>query len=238
MEPIILIGIILLGLGSYLLGSICWAIVISHYKSNQDIRALGDKNPGAFNTGKNLGLKLGLLVMFLDMLKGLIPAIIATTVNFGEYQGWAIGVAGVMTLVGHCYPLYFNFKGGNGYSTIFGFMMIYHPWMVLEWGILVFILTLLFKYIRPVQLVAIVLTGVSGIFIRWPFYWWNLSYRMDAELAQRTIPITILVISLIQLPRFIPYFFGIFKGTEEKMHFFRRKRKTEQPTNGLSIPQE
>lgn len=238
MEPMILFGLILLGLGSYLLGSICWAIVISHYKSNRDIRTLGDKNPGAFNTGKSLGLKLGLLVMFLDMLKGLIPALIATTVNFGDYQGWAIGVAGVLALVGHCYPLYFHFKGGNGYSTIFGFMIIYNPWMVLEWGIVVFILTLLFKYIRPIQLVAIIFTGISSLFIKWSFYWWNLSLRMDQELAQYTVPVTVLVVSLFQLPRFIPYFFGIFKGTEDKMYFFRRKKKIDQSSNGFSISQE
>ena len=238
MEPLILFGLILLGLGSYLLGSICWAIIISNLKLKDDIRKLGDGNPGAYNTGKNLGAKLGLLVMFLDCLKGLIPAIIATTVNFKDYQGWAVGIAGTMSLLGHCYPIYFGFKGGNGYSTIFGFMLIYNPMMVLEWGILVFLLTLLFKYIRPLQMIAIIITGVSGLFIRWQFYWINLGYRLDYDTAISAVPITVLVVALFQLPRFIPYFFGIFKGTEEKIFFFSKLFKRKQANNDTSITQQ
>ena len=69
--------------------------------------------------------------------------------------------------------------------------------------------------------------------INWKFYWWNLSYRMDAELAQITIPITLLIVSLFQLPRFIPYFFGIFKGTEEKIYFFKSLFHREKSLNDV-----
>ena len=235
--PIIL-GLILLSIGSYLLGSICWAIIISNLLIKEDIRHLGDKNPGAYNTGKNLGIKLGLLVMLLDSLKGLIPAIIATTVNFREQQGWAVGLAGTSALLGHCYPIFFNFKGGNGYSTIFGFMIIYNPLMVLEWGLFVFILTLIFKYIRPIQFVSITLTGILGIFIKWNFYWFNLGYRLDTITAMNTLPITVLSVALIQMPRFIPYFIGIFKGTEEKIFFFKplfNRKKSITDSNDVQL---
>ncbi|NHJ04264.1 MAG: glycerol-3-phosphate acyltransferase [Candidatus Heimdallarchaeota archaeon] len=239
MEPIILTGLILLGVGSYLLGSICWAIIIGNIKLKKDIRDIGDGNPGAYNTGRKLGLKIGLFVMFLDSLKGLIPAIIATTVDFKDYQGWAVGIAGTMSLVGHCYPIYFGFKGGNGYSTIFGFMLIYNPFMILEWGLFVFLLTLIFKYIRPIQMISIILTGISGLFIRWDFFWINLGYRLDYETAITTIPITILVVSLFQLPRFIPYFFGIFKGTEEKMYLLGKLFRRSKANGDISLtPQE
>ena len=237
MEPVLILGLVLLGIGSYFLGSICWAIVIYSIKMKDDIREFGDKNPGAYNTGKLLGMRYFFLIMFLDCMKGLIPAIIATTVDFRDYQGWAIGIAGTLSLVGHCYPIFYGFKGGNGYSTILGFMIIYHPWMVLEWGLFVFILTLLFKFIRPMQMISIILTGTSGLFIKWNFYWWNLSYRMDAELAQHTIPITVLVVSLFQLPRFIPYFFGVFRGTEEKMYLlkpiFKRKKSLNESDESI-----
>lgn len=221
MEVITIIGLILLAIGSYLLGSICWAILIGKLAIKEDIRTLGDGNPGAYNVGKALGAKRGLLVMFLDSLKGMIPAIIATTVNFKDYQKWAIGLAGAMAVLGHCYPIFFGFKGGNGYSTIFGFMTFYNPSMVLEWGILVFVLTLLFQYIRPMQLIAITITGISGFFIKWSFYWWNIMPQLSTEIAMNTIPIVVLVIVAIQLPKFIPYFIGMMKGTEEKINFLR-----------------
>jgi glycerol-3-phosphate acyltransferase PlsY len=233
MDPAIVSGLIFIALGSYLYGSICWAIVIGWIKDRQDIRQLGDHNPGAFNTGRNLGKKYGILVMLLDSTKGLIPAIIATNVNFKERQGWAVGLAATFALLGHCYPIFFKFKGGNGYSTIFGFMFIYNPWMVLEWGIFVFLLTLIFKYIRPMQFIAITATGALGLVIKWPFYWKNFGPLLTSELAMVTIPVMVLTVALIQVPRFLPYFWGIYKGTEEKMFLFsplfkRRKAVTEQ----------
>ncbi|NPE07828.1 MAG: hypothetical protein GNW80_06075 [Asgard group archaeon] len=220
MDPAIVSGLIFIALGSYLYGSICWAIVINWLKEKQDIRQIGDSNPGAFNTGRNLGKKYGILVMLLDTTKGLIPAIIATNVNFKEQQSWAVGLAATFALLGHCYPIFFRFKGGNGYSTIFGFMFIYNPWMVLEWGVFVFLLTLIFKYIRPMQLIAITATGAFGLIIEWPFYWRNFGPLLTSEIAMVTIPVMVLTVALIQVPRFVPYFFGIYKGTEEKMFFF------------------
>jgi glycerol-3-phosphate acyltransferase PlsY len=233
MDPAIVSGLVFIALGSYLYGSICWAIVIGWIKNREDIRQLGDKNPGAFNIGKNLGKKYGILVMLLDTTKGLIPAIIATNVNFEERQGWAVGLAATFALLGHCYPIFFKFRGGNGYSTIFGFMFIYNPWMVLEWGVFVFLLTLLFKYIRPMQFIAITATGAFGLLIKWPFYWRNFGPLLTSELAMGTIPVMVLTVELIQVPRFFPYFIGIFKGTEEKMYFFdpifrRRRAALEQ----------
>ncbi|NHJ32788.1 MAG: hypothetical protein FK732_07990 [Asgard group archaeon] len=233
MDPAIVSGLVFLALGSYLYGSICWAIVIGRIKEKQDIRLLGDGNPGAYNTGRNLGKKYGILVMLLDTTKGLIPAIIATNVNFKEQQSWAVGLAATFALLGHCYPIFFKFRGGNGYSTIFGFMFIYNPWMVLEWGIFVFLLTLLFKYIRPMQWIAITTTGALGLAIKWTFYWRNFGPLLTSEMAMVTIPVMVLTVSLIQVPRFFPYFIGIFKGTEEKMYFFnpifkRRRAASEQ----------
>ncbi|NHJ47259.1 MAG: hypothetical protein FK733_05670 [Asgard group archaeon] len=229
----ILFGLMSIALFSYLYGSICWAIVITRIKEKEDIRILGDGNPGAFNTGKSLGTKFGILVMLLDCTKGLIPAILATNINFGEYQNWTIGLTGSFALFGHCYPIFFKFKGGNGYSTIFGFMFIYNPTMVLEWGIFVFILTLIFKYIRPMQYIAITIIGTSSLFIDWNFYWRNLGRLLTTEMAMVAIPPLILTIAIIQLPRFFPYFVGIFKGTETKMHFFAPlfKRKKEPVEN-------
>jgi len=228
----ITLGLTSLAIGSYLYGSICWAIILTRIKAKSDIRDLGDGNPGAYNVNQTIGKKYGFLVMLLDCTKGLIPAIIATTVDFDDYQPWAIGLAAICSVFGHCYPIYFKFRGGNGYSTIFGFMLIYNPWMVLEWGIFVFILTLIFKYIRPMQMIAITLTAFFSYFIPWNFYWRNFGPLLTIDMAMGSIPLIISFVALIQLPKFSRYFYGIYKGTEEKMFFFSR-RSSEQSDNTI-----
>ncbi|MHA1630418.1 MAG: glycerol-3-phosphate acyltransferase [Candidatus Heimdallarchaeota archaeon] len=226
-------GLVFLALLSYLYGSLCWAIIISKWKLRKDIRVLGDGNPGAYNTGRNLGGKYFLLVMLLDASKGFIPGLIASFVNFQAYQNWAVGLAGSFSVLGHCYPIFFKFRGGNGFSTIFGFMILYNPWMVLEWGIFVFVLTVIFKYIRPVQLITMFFISFFAIFIDWHFYWRNFFPLLTEPMMQVTLPAMVLTIALLQVPRFIPYFVGIYTGTEEKIFFFKflRKNKTTSSDN-------
>ncbi|HUT81105.1 MAG TPA: glycerol-3-phosphate acyltransferase [Candidatus Bathyarchaeia archaeon] len=216
MDPILLTGVICLAIGTYLYGSVCWAIIIVRIKLHQDIRLLGDGNPGAHNTSRTLGGKLGLLVMILDSTKGFIPAIIASTVNFKEYQSWVIGLVGTCSILGHCFPIFFQFRGGNGISTLFGFMIVFNSWMVLEWGIFVFVLTLIFKYIKPIQFISTALTSALGFIIKWKFYWNNYFPMLVPDSTMIAVPLMVLLVSLIQFPRFIPHFYRAFKGTDEK----------------------
>lgn len=59
-------------LASYFVGNINFALIISKLKKS-DVRKLGSGNPGTLNMSRNFGLKIGLLTLFLDMLKGAIP---------------------------------------------------------------------------------------------------------------------------------------------------------------------
>ena len=68
--------LILLAVGSYLFGNINWALIISKIKKT-DIRKMGSGNPGTLNMSRNLGLKAGLLTFFLDIMKGVIPTLVA-----------------------------------------------------------------------------------------------------------------------------------------------------------------
>ena len=69
-------ALVILALGSYLFGNINWALIISKIKKT-DIRNLGSGNPGTLNMSRNLGLKAGLLTFFLDIMKGVVPTLIA-----------------------------------------------------------------------------------------------------------------------------------------------------------------
>lgn len=135
--------LVILGIASYFLGNVNWAIIISKI-NKKDIRKMGSGNPGTLNMSRNMGLKLGLLTFFLDILKGVIPSLIAYFVFSG--RGYFIGteflvsdfapyMCGLCAVIGHIYPVVFKFKGGKGIATTIGVFMVcecVHGW---EWSV-------------------------------------------------------------------------------------------------------
>ncbi|MBE7089898.1 MAG: glycerol-3-phosphate acyltransferase [Clostridiales bacterium] len=140
-----IILLVVLGLASYFFGNINWAIIISKLKK-QDIRKMGSGNPGTLNMSRNLGLKLGLLTFLLDILKGVIPSLIAVIVFKGRgyfentefaLVDFASYMCGLFAVLGHIYPVIFKFKGGKGIATTIGVFIVcesMHGW---EWSIVV-----------------------------------------------------------------------------------------------------
>lgn len=82
-----------------------------------DPRDTGSHNPGATNVLRIGGRKAAMLTFIGDLLKGVIPVMLAKFLNF-EILWLTIVV--IMTFVGHCLPLFFSFKGGKGVATAFG----------------------------------------------------------------------------------------------------------------------
>ena len=103
-----------IALSSYLLGSINGAIITSKYIYKKDVRQFGSGNPGLTNFYRVFGVKGAALVLAIDILKSVIPAI---------FGGWLLGKLGMRTLgaeaaaffvmVGHSFPAYYKFRGGK-----------------------------------------------------------------------------------------------------------------------------
>lgn len=114
----------------YLSGAVNYAIIITRMVSGQDIRTIGNKNPGTSNVVRNVGKKWGFLVGFLDAFKILGPLILARIFLFPEYSDlhfavlYLMGIAGVL---GHCLPVYYGFKGGGGIGTMQGVSLFFMP---------------------------------------------------------------------------------------------------------------
>ena len=104
--------IILIALIAYLLGSFCASIPLSRRCCGGDVRLYGSGNAGATNMARVYGLKAGLATLLLDMLKTVAAMLL------GEYfmGGAGKAVAGAFCIIGHCFPLYFGFRGGKGVS--------------------------------------------------------------------------------------------------------------------------
>lgn len=102
----------------YLFGSIPFALVVGKIFYNTDIRGFGSGNLGGTNAGRVLGGKAGVAVAILDGLKGFF--VIAIVMMFNPS---AAVIAGFMAAVGHCYPIFAQFKGGKAVSTAFGYLL-------------------------------------------------------------------------------------------------------------------
>ena len=110
-------------LGAYLLGSFSSAITLSKIMGFADPRSEGSNNPGATNVMRIAGKKAAALTLFGDMLKGFIPVLVA---SFFVQQPLFIALTGLAAFLGHCYPLYYQFKGGKGVATAIGFILAFN----------------------------------------------------------------------------------------------------------------
>lgn len=113
------IGALLIG---YLLGGVQSAILVSRLKGI-DIRKQGSGNAGTTNTIRVLGKKAGALVLIIDILKAVIAIWLAKLIFSGSHHDANVLIAlysGIGAILGHSYPLFFNFKGGKGIATTAG----------------------------------------------------------------------------------------------------------------------
>lgn len=97
----------------YLFGSVCVAVLFTRYKFREDVRNNGSGNAGATNVARVYGFKAGIITFLGDVLKTFLGAGIGWLLA-GE-NGMILGAAGA--IVGHCFPIFFGFRGGKGVSV-------------------------------------------------------------------------------------------------------------------------
>jgi acyl phosphate:glycerol-3-phosphate acyltransferase len=122
---IVNIGFIVL---AYLLGSISFGILVSRAFGLPDPRTVGSGNPGATNVARS-GKKLpAILTLLGDASKGWLAVFLAQ--RYGLKDGY-ICVVAMAVFIGHCYPIYYGFKGGKGVATAFGILLAFSGWIAL-----------------------------------------------------------------------------------------------------------
>lgn len=114
---------LVLGLFSYLIGSIPFSYLIPKWIGRIDIRLHGSGNTGTTNVVRTLGLKVGVIAFVGDFIKGVLPTVLGVLL-LGE-TGSIIG--GAMSVIGHCYPVWLGFKGGKGVATSAGVLVVLMP---------------------------------------------------------------------------------------------------------------
>ncbi len=106
---------------AYLFGSIPFALIVGKLFYKTDIRKFGSGNLGGTNAGRVLGKIAGVSVAFLDLTKAFIVMWVAINV-LPDYPGY-VAFAGVFAALGHCYPIFAQFRGGKAVSTAFGYLL-------------------------------------------------------------------------------------------------------------------
>ena len=146
----------------YLLGSISSAIIISKLFGLKDPREQGSKNPGATNVLRSGNKLAAALTLLGDVLKGLIPVLLA------QYYGASVGVVTLVCIaafMGHLYPIFFAFKGGKGVATALG-VFIALSWKLFAVFVLVWlIVAAISRYSSLSALLASAATGLASFAI-------------------------------------------------------------------------
>ena len=137
------IGVFLIILAGYFLGSINFAIIISSTQYKQDIRDFGSNNAGMTNMMRTYGKKAAALTLIGDALKAVIACLIGHIIlgQLGAY------IAGLFCIVGHIFPIYYNFKGGKGVVTAGVTIFMCNPIVFLIIITMFFIIVLISRYI-------------------------------------------------------------------------------------------
>lgn len=105
---------------SYLTGSLASAVVVSRLMGLPDPRSAGSRNPGATNVLRLGNRRAAVIVLLADMLKGLLPVLIAKA---AAVPGPVLAGAGLAAFFGHLYPVFFGFRGGKGVATSLGVLL-------------------------------------------------------------------------------------------------------------------
>lgn len=111
-------------LAAYLLGSISTAILVCRLAGLPDPRSQGSGNPGATNVLRTGRKGAAIITLLGDLLKGLIPVLIAMALALDP--AW-VAATGLAAFLGHLYPVYHRFQGGKGVATALGVLLGMHP---------------------------------------------------------------------------------------------------------------
>jgi glycerol-3-phosphate acyltransferase PlsY len=196
---------------AYLLGSISFAYVIGKLVVRRDIRKYGSGNAGASNMTRNFGWKLGLVTFIGDIAKGSGAALIGFAI--AGNTGMAIGA--VFAVVGHNWPVFFDFRGGKGISTTLGALFVLMPWQALICLGVAGILIITLRYVSVASLIGALLMVVAGFI-----------FTVDLS-----IHIALAILFALAVFSHRENIVRLAKGTENKMTFGKgrpRKRRKEK----------
>lgn len=138
---------------SYFAGSLNFAIIISKAVYHDDIRNHGSKNAGFTNTKRTFGTKAAIAVIVGDLMKTILSVTIAMLLFGADIAT----LAGLACIIGHCFPVFYKFKGGKGVAALAAMVLVLDPIVFLVLFALFAIVVIGTKYLSLGSIMAMVL---------------------------------------------------------------------------------
>ena len=183
---------------AYFIGSLSTAIITCKIMGIEDPRKTGSHNPGATNVLRHGGKKAAIITLLGDMLKGLIPVLIAIQL---QIEPAGIALVGLFALLGHIFPVYYGFKGGKGVATYYG-VILGMNWLV---GLIALTIWLSVAVIVKISSLSAL---VSIFFV--PFILWYFSQSVELMGA-------VAIMSILVFWRHKQNIKSLLQGSEEKI---------------------
>ncbi len=149
---------------AYFLGSIPTGYLFVKNFLGVDIRNYGSGNVGATNVARKLGVKMGALVAFFDIMKGFIPVLLAGQL-FGVDEGYLLFLIGIAAIIGHNWSVFLGFDGGKGVATTIGVILGVAPVSFVILGLVWLLVTFTLRIVSVASLLAILTLPVSVYYL-------------------------------------------------------------------------
>nr|WP_245339008.1 glycerol-3-phosphate 1-O-acyltransferase PlsY [Paenibacillus shirakamiensis] len=168
------------------MGSVSFSVLLARLLKGIDIRQHGSGNAGATNTLRILGKGPAILVLVLDVLKGIAAVWLGRWLGNGSE--WIPSLCGIAAIIGHNWPLYFRFRGGKGIATTIGVMVTLAFGPALWAGLIAIIAIILTRY---VSLGSLLFVGFTPVFLAiagdtGPYFWTSIIIGVFAFWRHRT----------------------------------------------------
>lgn len=196
---------------SYLLGGLNGAIILSKLVYKQDIRDFGSKNPGFTNFKRTYGNGfVTWLVLIFDILKTALPVFLTALIMWQMFDKWQFGAqfSGMFCMIGHCFPVWYKFKGGKAFLA--GFATI---WFV-DWRMTLIAMAVFFTLLFTLKYMSVASCSAAAVC---PI---ALAFLGPASIG---VELMAIACALLVILRHIPNFKKLANGTESKFSLSSKK---------------
>lgn len=154
----------IVGVIAYLLGSFSTGLTVARVNHGPNLREVGSKNTGATNVLRTMGMKNGLITFLGDFSKAAIACGIGWWIVGNRYGAM---LAGILVILGHNWPVFFQFKGGKGVASSCGVMLVCFPIPALICFALTILLIYLTRYVSLGSMFMLVLFAIIVSATNW-----------------------------------------------------------------------
>ncbi len=207
---------VIMAIIAYLIGSVNFSVIFSKKFAGFDVREKGSGNAGSTNMLRSVGKKAAALTLICDVLKGVVAIVIAIILGNiiqDSNKELLLQIAGIAVVLGHTFPIFFQFKGGKGVATSLGILLMSNWQIGLICLVFALVLMALTRMVSLGSCAAAVLFPVLTLFI-------NDHYTVLTEGKQGSAYLVYsIIMAVIVLFNHRTNIKRILNGTENKLSF-------------------